>query len=555
MIDITDRIRPGLEILVREGDDALSQLGPSRHPQAVLMFAKHAAHQTFLLRSSAEVASDFDQALNQIALAKCLADQVASDAPQTSEEPTRPDTAVHQLWSLRYKEELNRHQAACLHHGLRTVWYDPAADRGELRLTKRRRLSALQLLDVAAQKAQLDLATAGDLVGRSMDDDAVLLSLAGSIEHLDVLRRADPSGWEQFCTEAGFTLDSLAVLSAFVLFLEVAASQVGHSLRYDRSQLTRLYEIFRAGYTTVDLPTQSLLNLIDAFSLTPAESARYLLPVPFFSYGDHYIRAEGFGHILSPALGLLTIAVRKHEDAWNRTLGSTLAQAADVIAADLPPQPNVLVKARRRIKPHGDIDLALYDRSSRHLLMCEVKTVYDKHRTAIHLHRFEDQKVRLDHAVDQLRTAKQAVIDGTVNLEAVFGEALPAPEQVDLALLTWVDPIDLTVGTANQDILSLNFATFKYLFSSSGGNIGALVRAVRELRELWCVAHRRPIDLGVPFPVILEVQIGALDAPGDLAGLELSDLTQRLIDELTQLEDGWQEDPELAQALVSYLEK
>ena len=553
MIEITDGIRSGLDALARQGDDALRRLGPSRHPQAVLMFAKHAAHQTFLLGSSADVASDFDQALNQIALAKCLADQVADDAPQSLEEPRQPDPAVHRLWSLQYMEELNHHQAACLHHGLRTVWYDPAADRSELRLTKRRRRSALQLLDVAAQMEQLHRATTGGLVGRPIDDDAVLLGLAGSVEHLDTLRRADPSGWEAFCSAAGFTLNSLSVLSAFVVFLEFAASHVGHSLLYDRFQLTRLYEVFRAGYTTVDLPTQSLLDLISAFSLTPAESARYLLPVPFFSYGDHYIRAEGFGHILSPAMGLLTIAVRKHEDAWNRTLGSTLAQAADVIAADLAPHPNVLVKARRRIKPHGDIDLALYDRSSRQLLICEVKTVYDKHRTAIHLHRFEDQKVRLNHAVDQLRTAKRAVMDGAVDLKGVFGEALPAPEEVDLALLTWVDPIDLTVGTADQDILSLNFATFKYLFRSSGGDLGALLRAVRELRELWCVAQRRPIDLGVPFPVTLEVQIGALDARRDLASLGLSDLTHRLIDELPQLEDGWREEPEAAEALVSYL--
>jgi hypothetical protein len=552
LIEITTRIRSGLDALARDGDDTLRRLEPSRHPQAVMMFAKHAAHQTFILSRSADVASDFDQALNHIALARCLTDRIAGDAPQSPEEPRQPDSAVHRLWHLQFMEELNRHQAACLQYGLRTVWYDPAADRGELRLTKRRRRSALQLLDASAQLQQLHRATAGDLMGRPIDDDAVLLGLASSVEHLDVLRRADPSGWEAFCSAAGFTLDSLTVLSAFVVFLEFAASNVGHSLRYDRSQLTRLYEIFRAGYTTVTLPTQPLLDLVEAFSLTPAESARYLLPVPFFNYGDHYIRAEGFGHILSPAMGLLTIAIRKHEDAWNRTLGSTLAKAADVIAADLAPHRNVLVRARRRIKPHGDIDLALYDRSSRHMLMCEVKTVYDKHRTAIHLHRFEDQKVRLSHAIDQLRTAKQAVMDGTVDLKGVFGEPLPAPEKVDLALLTWIDPIDLTVGTADQDILSLNFATFKYLFRSSGSDLGALVRAVRELRELWCVAQRRPIDLGVPFPVTLEVQIGAIDAKRDLAFLELSELTRRLIDELPHLEDGWQEEP-AAETLVSYL--
>ena len=71
---------------------------------------------------------------------------------------------------------------------------DPAADRGELRLTKRRRRSVLQLLDVAAQMEQLHRATAGGLGGQPTDDDAVLPGLAGSVEHLDSLRRADRSG-------------------------------------------------------------------------------------------------------------------------------------------------------------------------------------------------------------------------------------------------------------------------------------------------------------------------------------------------------------------------
>lgn len=56
------------------------------------------------------------------------------------------------------------------------------------------------------------------------------------------------------------------------------------------------------------------------------------------------------------------------------------------------------------------------------------------------------------------------------------------PRRIHKALLTWLDPIDVTMATEHQDVLCLNFALFLCLANASGGDVAALVRAVEELR-------------------------------------------------------------------------
>ncbi len=185
------------------------------------------------------------------------------------------------------------------------------------------------------------------------------------------------------------------------------------------------------------------------------------------------------------------IAIRKYEEAWNRTMGCNLARSADVLAASLPTFDNIVVAVRRRIKGKGDIDLAVYDIISCQMLVCEIKTVYDKHRTVRQMQRFEESKVNLAHAIGQLHLAISAVRSGAMSMRTIFGRHLPSPERVRGALLTWVDPIDLIVGTVDENLLSLNFATFSYLLRRSEGDLPAMLRAISELRNIWCGAERR----------------------------------------------------------------
>jgi hypothetical protein len=556
MRDVTDSLLQALS------EDAIAEvliehrkaMRASVHPQAMLMFAKLAAHHTGEIGRQRDDFYDFAHAMNFKALAACLTRYVDPNTPSSFEEPLRPDEDVRRLFARQFMEETNLHQAACMRNGLRRAFYDPATDAFELRLTKRRRRSALTLVDRPAQMELLDDATGGRLQDEGASLDDIMFAFASGAEQLRFVQDAHPASWAAF-EAAACTAEELATYTAFLSFLEFAAQEVGHSLLYSRAQLLKLGKVFLAGFPDHALGGERLMRLMALFSLTPAEADRLLLPVPFFRVGDRYLRYEGFSQIMSPTMGLLTIAVRKHEKAWNDSVGSTLAYAADAIAETLPKFDHLAVAVRRRLKSKGDIDLALYDTASGHLLLCEVKTVYDKHQTVLHMHRFEEAKVKLGHAVNQLRGAIASVASGAVTIQALFGRKLPPPRRVSGALLTWFDAVDLTIGTPDEDVLSLNFATLRYFVHRAAGSIDAVHRAAHELRNIWCVSERRLIDLQTKVPAWIEAQLPALDSPVDIARLGLSDLAQAEVDTMPSLPNGWREAKDSADTIVSYLEE
>jgi hypothetical protein len=556
VIDVTDRL---LSLLSAERvPEGLAQdregFVPSGHPQAALMFAKLAAHRSEEIEKVALGFDDVDHAVNFQALATCLSNYIDPGVAPSFEEAARPDEAVVDFYGRQLMEDLNRHQAACLYHGLWRIYYDPDSDRFHTRLTRRRRRSALLVINNLAQIEALDAATGGLLSSGIASDDDVFFAFASSAEHLRFVREADPKSWGAFAESAGFTSDSLTAFAAFLVFLDFAADQVGHSLWYDQPKLLTLCGIFREAFSCESLPDGQLAHLLDLFSLPPQAAADWSLPVPFFRIGDRYLRYKGFIGIMSPSMGLLTIAIRKHEAAWSRTVGSTLARAADVLAASLPPFDRMRVAVRRGVKGKGDIDLALYDSVSGHLLICEVKTVYDKHRTVRQMRQFEDAKVRLSHAVNQLRTSIAAVSSGDLSMTSIFGCPLPPPTRIDGALLTWFDPIDLTMGSTDEDLFSVNFATFRYMLRRSEGDLPVMLRAVTELRNVWCVAIRRLLDLGQPeIDSDLEVQVSVVDAASDIDRLGLSPLAVELVRQLPALPENWRDSPETAGTAVSYL--
>lgn len=171
-------------------------------------------------------------------------------------------------------------------------------------------------------------------------------------------------------------------------------------------------------------------------------------------------------------------------------------------------------------------------------MICEVKTVYDKHRVDSLSIRFEEAKVNVDRACWQLTTTESAIASGQLTMNALFGKELPKPARVHKALLTWIDPIDLTMGTQHEEIISLNFAFILCLIHASGGDIPVMTRSIHELRNLWPVARRRTLDLGQPeFSTDVEVQVTLLDARDALAQLPLNELSRKIIAELKSISD------------------
>ena len=551
-VDVTDRL---LQQYAKTRPEDLQRVPeeppPSLHPQAAEMFVKMAEHAVHHIGKGSTDYEDYTVPVTGLALTNCLVAFEQTTVPPSFENPLRPDSWVRAAFSRQLMAELNREQAARLRHGIWRCWYDPQSDRAHHRLTRRRRRSALLLLDDHAQPVLLQ-----QLLGRPLQElspDEFYHALAASPEMLYFVTQTDPVGWAKFESAIGVDIQGMTALAGFLVFLRFAAETVGHSYWYDEPFLATLWNIYTQAYPQYNsISSDSLLESVRDFSMAPSEATSYLIHPPFFRLHGRFLRNPCFLGAHNHLAGLLTIAIRRHERAWSETLGSSLARAADTLAAMLPQAARLKVAARRSYSG-GDVDLALYDTQTRELLVCEVKTVYDKHRTDSLMHRFEEAKVNIHRAASQLRATEQAIASGQLTLKQLFGIGDPPPGRVHMALLTWLDPIDVTMDTPDEDILCLNFATFLWLAHASAGDVQALAAATWELRNLWAVALARPLDLGQPELIAdVEVQSDLLDGRASLATLPLSSLCRRIIEQMQTVDDV----PSQSEAVpwISYLE-
>ncbi|WP_041262800.1 hypothetical protein [Citrifermentans bemidjiense] len=521
------------------------------HPQAAEMFVKMAEHAVHHIGIGSADYEDYTVPVTGLALTNCLVACEKATITPSFENPLRPDPWVRETFIQQLMAELNLEQAARLRHGIWTCWYDPQSDRAHHRLTRRRRQSALLLLDKLAQPNLLQR-----LLGRSLQDlslDELCHVLMASPEVLYFVTRTDPAGWTKFESAIGVNTEEMAALAGFLVFLSFAADTVGHSYWYDEPFLAKLWDIYVQAYPQYKpISSTLLIKAVSGFSMAPSEAAKTLMNPPFFRLYDKFLRNPCFLKAHNLVAGMLIIAIRRHERAWNETLGSSLARAADTLGSMLPQTPRLKVTVRRNYSG-GDVDLALYDTQTRELLLCEVKTVYDKHRTDSLLHRFEEAKVNVSRAVSQLRSTERTIASGHLTMKQLFGIDAPPPSRVHMALLTWFDPIDITMETPDEDILSLNFATFLWLVQESVGDVQMLAVAISELRNIWALALLRPLDLGQPeLTADVEVQSSLLDKRASLATLPLSPMTRRIILQMQTVDDVMSDGE--ASPWISYLE-
>lgn len=520
--------------------EALKRRPPSLptnlHPQAAEMFVWMAAHAVDKIGDRAEHYLDYSVPVTGLALTYCLVAVEQSTTEPDFSRPSHPNPSVHAAFGKQLMEELNREQHARVQLGIWQPFFDIKEDIAQQRLTRRRRGSALMMLDAKANMALLEM-----LIGKSLSElslDELNHAIASSPEMLHFLTQSDPPGWLKFEQAIGVDAERLAALSGFLIFLQFAADQVNHSYWYDEAKLIQLWGIYTLAYPLYGtIAGQSMVDALTRFSMAPSESATTLIHPPFYLLHGKFLRNPCFINAQGMTASLLTIAIRRHERDWNNTLGSTLARAADTLKALLPVLSHLKVAVRRKF-PGGDVDLALYDTQSNELLVCEVKTVYDKHNVDSLMHRFEEAKVNVDKATSQLDETALAISDGQLSMMSIFGEKLAAPKAVHKVLLTWLDPVDLTMGTVHEEVMCMNFAIFIGLIHASEGNVQAVATAAHELRNIWSVALSRPLDLSQPeLTAKLEVQTNLLDRRSDLERLELSPLSRKIIAHMDSIDE------------------
>jgi hypothetical protein len=444
------------------------------------------------------------------------------------------DPFAEQLLQYEHTKITRRHVISSFQEGMWTLVDDGAGLR--IRLAEPMRRSALHL--VANKASYLRSPPAIRAVLDDPEQDGSVLALANGLYHLDVFAGSCPQAWQRLQDGLPFDLRALPGFRAFVLTLGCMAQRHWFHV----GELWELWQQF-AGDRGLDAGTEQMFGaLVDFHSLSVQEAQSWGTQSAFLRFGDTYAVWFFVFHVLLPDLNFLVLLARRYEKLWSQTVGAELERVADWLGAQLPAGGRLRWVARRRRKGIGEADLVLLDSDTGHVLVLELKTVFDKFRTHLQMRNFTEQKVNFPKALKQAQTAAAALADGRWPLRDLFGKDAPkAPTGVTHGVLTWWDTYNPTLGSDPQT-LCCNFETLLYVMQQADGDVRSAARAISELSGVYCpgVLIEQQWDVNAqPTIVRREVQGDALPPSTRLEQLTLGPLALELIADLAR----WPDDP------------
>jgi hypothetical protein len=362
--------------------------------------------------------------------------------------------------------------------------------------------------------------------------------LATGMNEVAFLRDAVPHAWRRLSDRIGFRIDEAAEFQAFVQ----ALLELG-PLWFRPDDLAGTFAEFAEERKLAAIPEDRFHRMLDFFSAPPEVIESWGIAVPFVRFGDWLAYWPFVHHVLPPSLTFLSLLMRKYSDDWNNTVGSHLAEVAKTVRTRLPDQSGLLFVTTKTKAGVGDIDLGIYDPRSRVLLLCEIKTVFDRFRTNYQFSNFSGQRVDFAKAAAQLAASMGAIVSGAWPLSDIFGCKLDGPPARILPLvLTWYDQHNPWLGDNSAGLASCNFRVFQHLFSQAGGDLAMAHEAIMQLSRIYCVASllswRLPIA-DEPVAVKREVQTDLLPPEAALRKMPLSDLVRQEISPLQKLPADW----------------
>lgn len=371
--------------------------------------------------------------------------------------------------------------------------------------------SALHLLSNKAENYEMSHAERALIRRGPEKTDLVKLGLATGVRILEPLRNGTQGQWDCFLKEANLSENGLITFLAFFSWL----SKARHAVWTTKTELLAAFKTFTSKYGKTQITTEEMERLLSVFAVTPDEAAEWGLPAPFVQTGDFYIRWHFAFHVLHPNLTLLALLMRRYPNAWNTTVGSASASVAQYLIRDIERDGKALFATCRVKKNLGDIDIAVLNPRTGDLMLCEVKTVFDRFRTNFQASNFSEQRVNYEKAERQLRQTSAAISSGDWKLSDIFGEKLPIakPANIVLVVLTWWDIYDPFQNTPSSDVAVSNFAVFRYFLRRSDGDVMAIHEALLQLASIRCPAKRRSIEVQgeeVGFQIMSECQTDVL---------------------------------------------
>jgi len=358
------------------------------------------------------------------------------------------------------------------------------------------------------------------------------------LSEIDILRKGLPDTWKQLTETVGVEDTDIVTFLAFTTAL---SNVVFRWLQSDT--LYELLSAFAPSYERKSISREKFDILLNLFSSDLKQAQRVGTAVPFLKIGSWYRYWPFAYHIMLPELVLVTVLQQKHESTWSKTFGSDMAKVADAIASQLPQLTNISIATCKIKQGVGDIDLAVYDGERKHLLICEVKTVFDKFRTDFQSRNFINQKVNFDKAFGQLDVAYNAIESGAWSLKDIFGDVDSSPVRIFRLVLVWRDHANPSLDTGDYTPVS-DFASFLYLYEQCAGDLQLLIESVEQFEKIYMVSTHVDDFLPTQSDNLLfsrEKEIGALPPLDHFKERPLTAVVRKEIASLPHLPKDWKQ--------------
>ncbi len=357
----------------------------------------------------------------------------------------------------------------------------------------------------------------------------ILLTQSIGLNELEPILESVPDAWNAFLKKANLNNEAITEFPAFFEYLK----EFDFYVWYRKDQLWYLWTEYVKQYSKQEITKDFFFNVLDFFSIGVKEAIEWGIGIPFIKIGQWYFRWPFYHHILHPNLSLLALLIRKYSLEWSETVGSQLEKVSSYLADTLPSFSNIIISTLKKKKKIGDIDLAIYNQHSKHLIICEIKTVFDRFRTNYQLTNFKNQRVNFERANNQLDKIENAILKNMWNLSEIFEEKLNhLPKFITKIILTWWDVLNLNLGTSHEDTICCNFKTFQYLYSKANGNLELLRDTIYQLSKIYCTAHLKKISNLEKSIVRLQIQT---DIIPPLSYMKDKNIRSLVIDELKTL--------------------
>jgi hypothetical protein len=423
---------------------------------------------------------------------------------------------------------------------------EPSEKKFRIHLAKKHQRTALHILSVKAQFLNSSKAVKSILskTMKSQHDqkDAVKLTLALQFVELDALTKGVGPEWQQF-------LKSISVTEHSLVHFQALLSEINNNtnrLWFREETLIELMEEFEKQQGLPRTSRGCAISMIQSCSPSLDDAITWGLSLPFVRFGEWYLRWPFVFHVLHPNLTTLAILMKRAPEAWNNTVGSHSAKVATYLASKLYVSAELKITTCKIKKGVGDIDLGVLNIESGDILLCEVKTVFDRFRTNHQISNFAEQRVNYSKAVQQLRATENAIESGAWKVPDIFGSNRERPPTARILkiVLTWWDIFDPFKGTCDADVATCNFNTFIYLFNEAKGDLWSVYTSLLELSSLPCPASPRQDYVAIDdfrFDYAVDVQTDALPPKSDPRRAALSPLSVTVIQDIASFPENWRE--------------